>query len=678
MKSLDSREVATHSRAVGPSLQERKAPWLQCAYSSHVWTVSDTWNANRTAVIDFNFALADGRSLVDAPRLYATVKEYAFYIRDDRYAAVDDAKTHVGLVRNLMFIAHALSLRKMFSFNLLQPYDLAEIVDECRFGADAVIHASQRVEAYLDTLSKNSEAAKSSGREAAPFGGIPRRVTSRGETKIASVGAIVAACHLPTSAAYFPSIATLVAKAAKATGLRKKNGKADLDDIRPTRNVTVQAMQRWLAPIEQLYAMRARIEAESVSFKPFPQGASRVAIVKGVGTERTPTPPPKLALFLLEKSAQEIYAHRKQSIDLLNRAEITHLATACWIVIAAFSARRDQEIDDLRVGCLRGDPASGHWLHVYIEKTLQRKEWIPVPELVAQAISILERISAQARLSSNSDYLFQWRSEDGTVFRLDLGRQLDAFATAVGVPLHRDGGEDPVAWHWHPHQFRRFFAILYFYRFDGASIESLSYFLRHFSLEMTKRYVTQDPEVAAIWTDVEWGYMGHIARSICAGDRAVAGGAGERLKRLAKGLIDLFRRRLQVVTPERIGASLLLLMQRNGLVLTPKPWVTCTCPHTSAAAARAACRQQADYPAGAVGPDFANAGPTVCSSCPHAITDQRCTEVVDDELKHLSAVAESEPRAGTIFGELEAARVIELHRVKNDRYEGAKPLQYAM
>lgn len=656
---------------------ERKAPWLLSEYPSPAWTVSDTWDSSRTATLDFDFPLADGRSLLDAPRLYATVKEYAYFIRDDRYAAVDDAKTHVTLVRNLMFLAHALSLRKIFSFQLLQPHDLAEIVEDCRFGADSVIHASERVEAHLKRLAEINESAIAAGADSLPFGGLPRRVNRRGETKLASVGAIVAACNLPSSAAFFPSIATLVAKASKANGLTPKNGKADSNDVRPTRNLTVQAMQRWLAPIEQLYAMRARLSAESLSFKPFPHGASRVATVKGIGTERTPTPPPKLALHLLEKSAQELFDNKNVQVELMSRAEVIRLATACWIVIAAFSARRDQEIDDLRIGCLRGDAESGFWLHVYIEKTLQRKEWIPVPELVAQAIDILSSISAHARTKTNSDHLFQWCSADGEVHRLDLGRQIDAFAAWAGVPMHGRFGEEPSAWHWHPHQFRRFFAILYFYRFEGANIETLSHFLRHFSLEMTRRYVTQDPEVAAIWTDVEWGYMGHIARSISAGERAVSGGAGERLKRLAKRLIDLFRRRLQIVEPDRIGASLMLLMQRSGMVLTPKPWVTCSCPQTAEAAARAACRQEVEGTQGAIGPDFAQAGPTVCSNCPHAIAEADRTSVVDDELSHLMAATMNESRAGTIFGELEAARVITLQQVKQFRYVRAQPLHQA-
>lgn len=660
--------------------QRRRAPWLQSAYSSPKWIVADTWDNERTAAVDFDYMLADGRSLLEWDRLYATVKEYAFHLRDDRYGSIDDAVTHAQAVRSLMHIAHALTRRKLSSFSHLQPYDLTEIVEECRYGIDAVLHASERVEAYLKSLETVTVAAITNGIDPAPFGGLPRYIAP-GESrpgKVVSATAIVAACNLPSTAAWFPRVARLVSKAAKLNGLTNKSPKFDNEDVSPVKNVTVQAMQHWLAPIERLYAMRRRIEADSIDFKPFPQGAARVSAVKGVGTDRTPTPPPKLALHLLDQSARWISDHGQIPVESMEQGSIKRLATACWIIVAAFSARRDQEIDDLREGCIRGDDASGYWLHVYIEKTLRRKEWIPVPTIVARAVAALSSISAPARQKSESDRLFQWCTPGGEVRTLDVGRHLDDFAAVVKVPLHCPRGESPVEWHWHPHQFRRFFAILYFYRFEGATIEALAHFLRHFNLEMTKRYVTQDPEVAALWTDVEWGYMGHVARTIVSGERSISGGAGERLKKLAGRLIDLFRRKLQIVSPDRVGASLTLIMQRQGLVLTPKPWVTCSCPRTIGAASKAACRRQQPGDVEAIGPDFANAGPTVCSHCPHAITEGSLVSVVNAEVTHLENATVYGLRANTIFGELEAARVLELRQVRDLRYDGAKPLPQAL
>ncbi|WP_449410167.1 hypothetical protein [Methylobacterium komagatae] len=641
------------------------------AYSDPTWIVSDTRDAALKATIDFDIPLADGRSLTEADRLYATVKEYAWWLRDQRFSRIDDARTHAVMVRNLINLAHALTFRKIWTFAHLQPYDLEQLIEDCRYGADAVLHASERVEAYLRSL------AAANALSPRPFGGLPQYIvpSSGRRTTFIHAELVVAACNLPSSAAKLPRVAALIAEAAQANGLiSQSKGK-----LVPLTNNTVQAIQRWLDPLEQLHAMRRQIEADAIGFKPFPRGAARVAAVKGVGVERTPIPPPMLALHLIEHAARWIFDRRQTELpSTTSREHVFLTATACWIIIAAFTARRDEEVDDLQQGSLRGDAASGWWLHVYIEKTLQRKEWIPVPELVAQAVEVLSNISAAARRKTGTEHLFQWLRADGEVTRLNVGRHLDDFAAVVQVPLHRPRGAPPAAWHWHPHQFRRFFAVLYFYRFEGGTIEALSHHLRHFSLEMTKRYVTQDPEVAALWTDVEWGYMGHVARSIVAGERSVSGAAGERLKKTARRLIDVFRRKLQIASPERVGASLTLIMQRQGIVLTPKPWVTCSCPRTSDAAQKAACRRGRPLEGTTVGPDFAHAGPSVCSFCPHAITEGDRLAMVEAEVIHLEAATTSGPRAGTLFGALEEARVVELRHARDARYIGAQSLSGAI
>lgn len=649
---------------------QRQASWLQSDYSDHVWFVSDTHDPERTATIDFRYRLPDGRNLTDAVGLYATVKEYAWFVRDTRYSRIDDAITQATLVRNLMHLAHALRLRKLSSFAHLQPYDLEQLVEDCRYGLDAVLKASERVDVYLRELRDADDINPQ------PFGGLPPYVipSSGAETRTMHVDQVIAACHLPTSASMLPRVAVLMARAAKANGLKVEANKSS-DEVPPLPNLTAQALQRWLAPLEQLYAIRRHMMADSIKFKPFPRGAARVAAVKGIGVERTPIPPPMLALHLFEHSARWILdGDTVLTLQSSKRCDIVRMATACWIVIAAFSARRAGEIDDLRAGCIRGDEDSGWWLHVYIEKTLQRKEWIPVPTLVAHAVEMLELISDAARKEAGSDRLFQWMRPDGNVVGLKVGRSLDNFASLVKVPPHEFSTEQAVEWHWHPHQFRRFFAVLYFYRFEDGTIEALSHHLRHFSLEMTKRYVTQDPEVAALWTDVEWGYTGHVARSIVAGERSISGAAGERLKKVAKRLTDNFRRKLQVATPERVGASLALIMQRQGMVLTPKPWVTCSCPRTRDAALTAACRRESKDEHEAFGPDFAQAGPSVCSACPHAIVEGARNSVVNDEVTHLEAVVASSDREGTLFGALEAARMVELSHVRDTKYDSTEPL----
>jgi hypothetical protein len=649
--------------------ERRQPPWLLSDYNSDVWSVCDSHDRSRVATIDFRQPMADGRSLTEVESIYATTKEYACWIRDSRFSNIQDAQTHATMVRNLMNLAHGLSIRNIWSFAHVQPYDVETLVEECRYGVDAILHASDRVDAYLKQLAAANEGSQT------PYGGLPRYSSPSSGKRFLKVDAarIVASCNLPACASRIPRVAALIGQAAEANGLNPNGGKTKTPE--PLRNVTVQALRRSLDPLEQLYQMRRHMEAETLTFKPFAVGASRVAAVKGVGTKRTPIPPPALALHLLSESANWVLTIDDGSIRTMDQRTSLRTATASWILIAAFSARRDEEIDDLDADCLRGDDEAGWWLNVYIEKTLQRMEWIPVPAIVARAVQLMHAVSADARSHTSTSKLFQWLSPEGDIRHFNVGRHLDDFAAFVKTPLHRTKAGIESAWHWHPHQFRRLFAVLYFYRFEGATVEVLSHHLRHFSLEMTRKYVTLDPEVAALWSDVEWGYMGHVARAIVSGQRSVSGGAGTRLKKIAMRLLDVFRRKLQVASPERVGASLTMIMQRQGMVLTPKPWVTCSCPQTTEAAAVAACRAEKSMQAHAKGPDFSNAGPTICKACPHAITEGSRTNFVDDEVSHLERAAEASDRRSTLFGELEAARLIEVRNARDTQYASAKPIE---
>lgn len=674
MKNYAAEASRLQSGSSSPDLNaERHAGWLLSRYDEPVWTVTDTRSPLKQATIDFRMRLPDGRILTDATSFYVTIKEYAWWVRDSRYSRIDDAPTHARMVTNLMYLAYGLSLRNIWSFAEVQPIDLEQLVEDCRYGTDAVLHASERVEEYLKRL------AHASKLEPQPFGGLPRYIRERTERNsvrhVPSLHVhsekVMAACNLPSGARLLPRVSALIREAAQANGLTPRSqSTTSSKELEALPNQTVQALQRWLDPVEQLYAMRRRIIGDAITFKPFPRGAARLAALKGVGVERTPIPPPSLALFLFEQAARWMLDDTKVKAMQLDRISVRRMATACWIIIAGFTARRREEIAELQAACLRGDDESGWWLCVYIAKTLQRNEWIPVPTLVVRAVGILSTISAAAREMSKNEYLFQWRRADGTVSQIDVAPYLDEFAGEVGVPLHKPRGGAAVVWHWHPHQFRRFFAVLYFYRFEGATVEVLSHHLRHFSLDMTRRYITMDTEVAALWNDVEWGYTRDVARSIVAGERSIAGAAGLRLRKIAQRLVDFFRRKLLVSSPERVGASLALIMRRGGMVLTPKPWVTCTCPATHDAATQAACRRGRPLDATATGPDFAHAGPTVCCSCPHAMTQQTKLPFVDTVVTHLSDAVESGARAGTVFGALERAKLVELRKARATQYGG--------
>jgi hypothetical protein len=650
-----------------PSLEERRcAPWLHSSYSADVWVVSNPEDPDDQRTIDFRIVMPDGRSLVQHQALYRTVKEFAWWFRDPRFSKVENLDVYVTRVGLIMYLAHGLSLRRVDCFSKLLQLDIEEITNACVVGVDGVVKASDRLATFLGET---------------PIGALPLLLGPG--SKAQSVGlnrkAVLERACIPARAVNLPRLRFLIDHRNIAEGFRLK--RPALTALPPHEPITSQRLSDWLTTFELLLSMRGHLEAPTITFKPYARGAARVAAVKGSVAARTPTAPPKLALTLLERAmvwiADRAPIISSQQVHAPGRRDVEHLATACWIVIATFSARRNEEIDELEAGCAQGSNKDGWWLHVDIVKTLQAKTLIPIPGIVTKAIQTLEALSEEARLISGEQRVFQWLDpRTGHVVDLVCGNILDRFAREVGLPDHVDRNGVAAPWHWSPHQFRRFFAILYFWRFDGSQLEALSHHLRHFSLEMTRRYITEDSEVAAIWHDTEWGFRSDMAHAFVTGERSFSGSMGAQLELLTHRLKEGLRAKVRVIRPDQAesflvdatASALSTMMDRKGLVLTPKPWVTCSCPRTANAASKAACRQDSSD-GGAIGPDFARAGPTVCSKCPFAIFEANRSGFVAAERDHLRLRQGAAP--GTILAQLEEARLVELDEVLSSKLGGS-------
>src|SRR5690606_5507572 len=83
------------------------------------------------------------------------------------------------------------------------------------------------------------------------------------------------------------------------------------------------------------------------------------------------------------------------------------LPAACVIVIAAFSARRREEIESLREGCI-SDDAAGLWLHSFITKSSRDVERVPTCDSVKRAIEILEELSSTYRSRNQEEWLLKF------------------------------------------------------------------------------------------------------------------------------------------------------------------------------------------------------------------------------------------------------------------------------
>lgn len=291
---------------------------------------------------------------------------------------------------------------------------------------------------------------------------------------------------------------------------------------------------------------------------------------------------------------------------------ICYLMTACAIVIAAFSARRAAEILGLKEGCIQRDDDGNHWLNIFIHKTLMVEDQIPVPNVVANAVAVLEQISAKARRSTNTPYLFQYHvpglgktlgldSDGFPVFRLTL--YFRRFGYFLDVPELPDG----TRWGFRPHQFRRFFAILYIWVYELGDWGALSHHLRHRDLEMTRRYAS-DIELGHILAVANKGRTANLLVNATLGKLSIAGEEGTRLAGVAKRLYERMSNRINIVTEEQFAKRIERFVDKANIDLQGLPWGYCAAQR-GAARGEFVCSPLTDDP------KIENATVSTCVNC---------------------------------------------------------------
>jgi integrase len=159
------------------------------------------------------------------------------------------------------------------------------------------------------------------------------------------------------------------------------------------------------------------------------------------------------------------------------------LPTACLLVIYCFTARRQCEVESLQAGCCVDTP-NGPVIRMYSAKVYQEHKYFPVTKLVAKAVRVLEALTEPVRNEDNQS-LFTFPALGGGEINYWSSGKINEFAEYVGVP-----DNEGTPWQFGEHQFRRFFAMMFFYKFESGDLATLSWHLRHADFEMTAKYIT--------------------------------------------------------------------------------------------------------------------------------------------------------------------------------------------
>jgi hypothetical protein len=459
---------------------------------------------------------------------------------------------------------------------------------------------------------------------------------------------------------------------------------------------------RALLPLEDLWLWRDEIGPRAIKFRPFEVSASATAAKHCSANARTRTIPDRQAMVLLDgclrlvldlgpiiislhKASRAIYSlglerddrsarqaellrdrsddfqllQKKLKIDLYEPhgpapfidVAVRLLFNMCFILVAAFSARRHEEILSVKDGCISGNSKDGLWIYSAILKTERQRQHTPVPEVVQHVIGLLKELSEEARSASGSEKLFQWCQTKAATKTVPIAfrpSELNKVARLCDVP-HYEGEE----WNFTPRQFRRFFAIIYMWRYHHGDLSALKHHLRHWNFDTTRAYAS-DPEIGRIFTEEQREMTRRIVVEAATGHRLVGGAAGTRIRAIVDRAKKKLENRMIPMTMDR----LVPLAERiaSKIFMKSNPWSYCTAPLSEAGAREANCQDGRRQP-GDKGADYAAARPETCKGCKHNMTDDVFTPFMATEVKQTRSVADNPRYAGTLLGAVAKQRL---------------------
>lgn len=381
-------------------------------------------------------------------------------------------------------------------------------------------------------------------------------------------------------------------------------------------------------------------------------------------------------------------------------AEYTHfqniwlrlLPGACAVVVAAFSARRSEEIASLRDDCI--ETINGEsWLRTYAAKTLRGRERIPTTAAIVKAVDVLAWLSESARTSENR-WLLQVRDPTGPGSRTytpDVSKSLKSFSKQINLPPLPDGSH----WNFSPHQFRRFFAVIYYYRYRDRSLTALSNYLQHYDPDSTRTYITEarvggflkmvdqanaDAECSRrafhrentrrqIFDEVSLEFRVEIYHGVLNGDERIGGFGGERLRRDLEDAASHWRSRVEVGdfggSQATLDQMIVAFAKERSLEPNGVGHSYCSCTASPLDREAAACVSEAKRlgadPSGGRGPDLRFAYDVMCSRCPHNVQLSENRIYWEEMLQSARTSCAACP--GTLLAEqmVERAKVAESH-----------------
>lgn len=319
------------------------------------------------------------------------------------------------------------------------------------------------------------------------------------------------------------------------------------------------------------------------------------------------------------------------------------LPVACAIVIAFFVARRYREVTSIRARTAENKYAlqfdeEGIWLECWIEKIVQDWDRFPAPKAVKKAVKLLRRWSYPARRITGRPELFQCKAiNSDEIVEFNFGQALKEFAKYINVPSLEDGSK----WIFKPHQLRRLFVIMFYWRWDlgRGDLTTLQYQLRHLDPAMTRHYATECKPGRA-FHNAHTRHDHQMFVEVRQGKRDVSGQFGDRFKEAMNNIVNRLRKNLDVVSPRVVDQRLAKFLAKSNKASVPLPWGYCWAEKDkNHPIAGALCHQVTPE---TNLPRLENAEPLLCADCPRFMSSSTLRGYWDGLLATEDAIAHNE------------------------------------
>lgn len=290
------------------------------------------------------------------------------------------------------------------------------------------------------------------------------------------------------------------------------------------------------------------------------------------------------------------------------------IPSACMTVVGVFHARRESELKSLRDNCFSIEDGAP-WLESHIAKTLRRDKKLPTVNTIEHVIGLLKRWSERGRSQSGSDLLFSyWTPLGSAISSTKPNQDLNTFAE---LTLER-----PMSLRLQIRQFRRFFAVTYIWRYRLGSLPTLSQYLCHSRVSMTREYVTERVGTK-ILREAQGEFSKELLLKAATGSIKLQGSFGRTWHRWAEKVRTKLRASIEFVgSPEKADKAFIEHIQEGVRLLTPQPGGVCAAGDRERDNRRAMCRAPDPSSPGrhVKRPELARPGQ--CAVCPFSATDQ--------------------------------------------------------